>query len=603
MHTRSGKVFKAGDKPDNNAGTTSQHSPKAANPHTRRRAAARARNLSGALTQPTPLSLQDGDQDHSKEETFVAGPGPDNSVPITSRQEPKAPNPNSRRRGAPAARALRKLSELATHPASLPLQDGDQDHSKGELTSLKPAQPKAAANSKALRELAHIDDQHVGQVETSNSSAGRPAKRTRTDSGPASEPQHKKAKAGTSYWTQIKTHDVIDLTGDADANLVQERSAKSAKPKEPKPQKAGSHPRNPGSAAVMFTLAEAKLAIERVQLGESCGVVPPYTLQTGQYIPYPVTQSYHLGGMGRYVDAPAEAATPDVPANAYVFDWGAYKGLSVNDVPRFYLQTLSVSPRLEQLLRDHAGLQEALKDLGLEFQNTQEPEVASQQVDHPTGASTQQYQAQQYQTQQYQTQQFQTPQYYTQHQAERYQAAQYQAQQYQAQQYQAQQYKAQQYKAQQYQTQQYQVQQYQNPVPVPATSAKLATNDAGGKPSPYVFDWGKFSGKSILEVHKYYLTSLLAHPKLDLMCKSHKGLGEALKQVKAADALASRGSLPSQTHALPLRPQAQHHQARLATGPLHGASGVRSNFPQVSVPVSTYYGAGHASINRAHDQR
>jgi hypothetical protein len=80
-------------------------------------------------------------------------------------------------------------------------------------------------------------------------------------------------------------------------------------------------------------------------------------------------------------------------------DWGAHRGLTVNDFPFFYLSSLLVSPRLEELLKEHVGLREALENIAP--LNTDEDKVellsqpfigqfdgeCSQQLSAPTIAS------------------------------------------------------------------------------------------------------------------------------------------------------------------------------------------------------------------------
>jgi hypothetical protein len=115
-------------------------------------------------------------------------------------------------------------------------------------------------------------------------------------------------------------------------------------------------------ASVMFTLSEAKLAIDRARRGASFLSNPPYTLQTGEYLPFPVTRSYHLGAMGRYGNTIVRhpSGTFDEHLNDYVLDWGTYFGKRINEVPRTYIESVLVSPRLTQLLEEHRGLREAL---------------------------------------------------------------------------------------------------------------------------------------------------------------------------------------------------------------------------------------------------
>jgi hypothetical protein len=117
------------------------------------------------------------------------------------------------------------------------------------------------------------------------------------------------------------------------------------------------------TSQVMFTLRQARLFLERAVQGGASRSHPPYTLQTGEYVPYPITKSYHLGAMGRYGNLPLQA----VPRNAdqdsaeYVFDWGTNVGKRISEVPRVYIEINLASPRLDKLLEEHRGLLEALQ--------------------------------------------------------------------------------------------------------------------------------------------------------------------------------------------------------------------------------------------------
>lgn len=139
---------------------------------------------------------------------------------------------------------------------------------------------------------------------------------------------------------------------------------------------------HPPRASVMFTLAEARQILDRLGQDIATRTTSPYTLRTGEYIPYPVTASYHLGGMGRYgEDDPQRAEdvfhrirtvygkappqnqsrTSPLLASEYVFDWGTNHGKSIYDVSRNYIASILASPRLTQLLEESKGLREALK--------------------------------------------------------------------------------------------------------------------------------------------------------------------------------------------------------------------------------------------------
>jgi uncharacterized protein (DUF3820 family) len=120
----------------------------------------------------------------------------------------------------------------------------------------------------------------------------------------------------------------------------------------------GPAPRDP---KVMFTYQEAKRYLERVS--EGVEPRPPLsTVQTGEHVPYPVTKSYHLGAMGRYMPLSQQPAPRNIaqkPAE-YVFDWGSYAGKRLSEVPRIYLETILASPRLDRVLAERPDLGEAL---------------------------------------------------------------------------------------------------------------------------------------------------------------------------------------------------------------------------------------------------
>jgi hypothetical protein len=133
------------------------------------------------------------------------------------------------------------------------------------------------------------------------------------------------------------------------------------------------------AAVVMFTWAEAKRIIEGANRARPS---PPYTLQTGDYLSYPVTRSYHLGGMGRYgpdrsrsghrdsrqVDteygqnSPREASLSAQQSRTdYMYDWGSTCGKHINEVSREYIASILSSPRLGQVLGERDGLRTALE--------------------------------------------------------------------------------------------------------------------------------------------------------------------------------------------------------------------------------------------------
>jgi hypothetical protein len=175
------------------------------------------------------------------------------------------------------------------------------------------------------------------------------------------------------------------------------------------------------ASQVMFTVEEAKRYLTHAAQDGVSRSHPPYTLQTGEYVPYPVTKTYHLGAMGRYgvfllQAAPSQwvldltptlakpkntspnlsgyAATmireeraplsktarkPSTPEKKnipkmkssqhnsyrepaeYVFDWGTYYGKRFSEVPRVYIESVLGSPRLDELMEDRRGLREALQ--------------------------------------------------------------------------------------------------------------------------------------------------------------------------------------------------------------------------------------------------
>jgi hypothetical protein len=116
---------------------------------------------------------------------------------------------------------------------------------------------------------------------------------------------------------------------------------------------------------IMFTLQEAKLFLKRTREDGIPLTTPLYTVQTGEYVPYPVTRSYHLGAMGRYV--PEAGPQKLAPRNRirdsidYVFDLGSHDGKRFSEVPRVYLETTFASPPLDRVLEERAGLGEGLQ--------------------------------------------------------------------------------------------------------------------------------------------------------------------------------------------------------------------------------------------------
>jgi hypothetical protein len=115
---------------------------------------------------------------------------------------------------------------------------------------------------------------------------------------------------------------------------------------------------------IMFTLQEAMDFLKRTREDGMPLVPPPYTVQPGEYVPYPVTRSYNLGAMGSYgSDAPSLQPAPRNLAresDEYVFDWGTNYGKRFSEVPRMYLETILASPRLNGILEKCRGLREAL---------------------------------------------------------------------------------------------------------------------------------------------------------------------------------------------------------------------------------------------------
>lgn len=116
-------------------------------------------------------------------------------------------------------------------------------------------------------------------------------------------------------------------------------------------------------ARVMFTYFEAKRLMYEGGRNSRSQSLPLYTLSTGEYMPFPVTNSYHLGAIGRYVPTRAHKASSGsvVDPAAYVFDWGVHCGSSIQDVSRTYIASLLSSPNLNKLLDKEPGLFEALK--------------------------------------------------------------------------------------------------------------------------------------------------------------------------------------------------------------------------------------------------
>jgi hypothetical protein len=135
-----------------------------------------------------------------------------------------------------------------------------------------------------------------------------------------------------------------------------------------------------GTVEVMFTMTEAILYLERRGQGITPSSKPAYNLSTGEYIPFPVTISYHLDGMGRFdarsphcasensrndalgqVKFPPPKAPRSMMQAAYVFDWGKNCGKSILEVNQLYTASILASSRLAQLLEARKGLREALR--------------------------------------------------------------------------------------------------------------------------------------------------------------------------------------------------------------------------------------------------
>jgi hypothetical protein len=116
---------------------------------------------------------------------------------------------------------------------------------------------------------------------------------------------------------------------------------------------------------IMFTLQEAKLFLKRTREDGIPLIPPPYTVQIGEYVPYPVTRSYHLGAMGRYgPDAGPQKLAPRNTvrdSTEYVFNWGSHHGKRFSEVPRVYLETILASRRLDRVLEECPGFGEALQ--------------------------------------------------------------------------------------------------------------------------------------------------------------------------------------------------------------------------------------------------
>lgn len=118
----------------------------------------------------------------------------------------------------------------------------------------------------------------------------------------------------------------------------------------------------PPPARIMFTYLEARNIMYGAGRNPASQNVPPYTLSTGERVPYPVIESYHLGAMGRYIKTPAQRAPGSaVDPAKYVFDWGTHQGSRIYDVPRAYIASLLSSPNLNKILDRKQGLLEALK--------------------------------------------------------------------------------------------------------------------------------------------------------------------------------------------------------------------------------------------------
>ncbi|CAO2655306.1 Nn.00g103700.m01.CDS01 [Neocucurbitaria sp. VM-36] len=107
--------------------------------------------------------------------------------------------------------------------------------------------------------------------------------------------------------------------------------------------------------SIMFTAAEAIAALAQVRDDPKSIPAITYDLPTGSSLNYPVQRSYHLGAMGRY-----KAAVVESSPHKYIFDWGAYSGKRITEVPQDYIEQILASPRLEQLLEQRLGLRGAL---------------------------------------------------------------------------------------------------------------------------------------------------------------------------------------------------------------------------------------------------
>ncbi|KAF1921536.1 hypothetical protein BDU57DRAFT_52789 [Ampelomyces quisqualis] len=122
--------------------------------------------------------------------------------------------------------------------------------------------------------------------------------------------------------------------------------------------------RGTGPARVMFTVSEARLRLHGAGKQTADHLIPPYTLRTGEYVPFPVTKSYHLGAMGRYSKAPVRLVaqqTDHDPAD-YVFDRAVvHCGKRIDEVPRPHVGSTTPSPYPSQLLHERRGLRKALE--------------------------------------------------------------------------------------------------------------------------------------------------------------------------------------------------------------------------------------------------
>jgi hypothetical protein len=137
------------------------------------------------------------------------------------------------------------------------------------------------------------------------------------------------------------------------------RPARITQSKHRKPKRNESNHRT--NASVMFTLSEAKLVIDRAQYGPTSLITPPYDLQTGEYVPFPVVRSYHLGAMGRHRNDTAQHdhRKSDPTSSDYDFDWGQYHGKHIDKIPRHHICSILASQRLAQVFEEHRGLREA----------------------------------------------------------------------------------------------------------------------------------------------------------------------------------------------------------------------------------------------------